>query len=104
MSTRLVVEPEAEAELEEAATRYEDNVPGLGLAFLAELRARTYQVLEAPHQFPRFCGTAGVQCAHAIGRFPHLVVYTVIEDAVHVLAYMHPRQRPGYWAGRAKRL
>jgi hypothetical protein len=50
--TRLVIEPEAEAELEEA----------------------------------------------------HLVVFILVGDAVsprvHVLAFMHPRQRPGYWSHR----
>jgi hypothetical protein len=35
------IEPEAEAELEEAADRYEENVPGLGREFLAEMRRRT---------------------------------------------------------------
>jgi hypothetical protein len=36
--TRLFIEPEAEAELEEAAVRYEDAVPGLGQRFVAEMR------------------------------------------------------------------
>jgi hypothetical protein len=47
-ATRLIIEPEAEAELEEAADRYESNVPGLGLAFLLEMRSRTRDVLETP--------------------------------------------------------
>jgi toxin ParE1/3/4 len=100
-ATRLVIEPEAEAELEEAADRYESNVVGLGLAFLVELRRRTRDVLETPEGFPLFGTTEGVRCAHAVGRFPHLVVYMLNGDVVHVLAYMHPRQRPGYWAHRA---
>ena len=37
----LIIEPEAEAELEEAGDRYEESVPGLGLDFLLEMRART---------------------------------------------------------------
>jgi toxin ParE1/3/4 len=100
MTARLYIEPEAEAELEHAADRYEESVPGLGLEFLAEMRLRTSEVLDAPHRFPPYGGVHGVQCAHAVGRFPHLVVYMVVEDVVHVLAYMHPRQRPGYWLGR----
>ena len=89
--TRLHIEPEAEAKLEEAADRYESNVAGLGLDFLLEMRKRTQDVFEYPERF---------HCAHAIGRFPHLVVYMLNGDTVHVLAYMHPRQRPGYWAHR----
>jgi len=36
--TSLYIEPEAEAELEAAALRYETLVPGLGLRFLDEMR------------------------------------------------------------------
>jgi hypothetical protein len=98
MIARLYVESEAEAELEEAAERYEESVPGLGREFLAEIR--TNEVAEAPQRFPPFGAVEGVQCAHATGRFPHLVVYMQQEDVVHILAYMHPRRRPGYWVGR----
>ena len=100
MIAKIYVEPGAEAELEEAAGGYEHSVPGLGREFLAEMRRRTDEVAEAPHRFPPFGAVEGVQCAHATGRFPHLVVYMRREDVVHILAYMHPRRRPGYWAGR----
>jgi hypothetical protein len=100
MTARLLIEQEAEAELEEAAGRYEESVQGLGVEYLAEMRLRTQEGLEAPHRFPPFGGVEGVQCAHAVGRFPHLVVYMVVGDTVHVLAFMHPRRRPGYWAHR----
>jgi hypothetical protein len=36
--TTLFVEPEAEEELDEAAARYEDAVPGLGQQLLAAVR------------------------------------------------------------------
>jgi toxin ParE1/3/4 len=96
----LIIEPEAEAELEEAADRYEESVPGLGLDFLLEMRERTLELAEAPLRHPVFGGVADVRCAHAVGRFPHLIVYLPFGDAVHVLAFMHPRRRPGYWANR----
>ena len=73
--TRLYIEPEADAELEEAADRYESSVAGLGLDFLAEMRKRTRDVFEHPDGFPHFGEIEGVHCAHAVGRFPHLVVY-----------------------------
>ena len=75
-------------------------VPGLGVAFLLEMRERTRHVLDRPHTFPSFGTVEGVRCAHAIGRFPHLIVYVLTHDAVHVLAFMHPRRRPGYWDKR----
>lgn len=96
----LIIEPEAEAELEEAGDRYEESVPGLGLDFLLEMRERTLELAEAPLRHPVFGGIADVRRAHAVGRFPHLIVYLPLGDAVHVLAFMHPRRRPGYWANR----
>jgi hypothetical protein len=100
--TRLFVEPEAEEELDEAAARYEDAVPGLGQQFLAEMRQRVGDVLPTPLSFPVFGDADDVGCAHAVGRFPHLIVFMLVGDTVsptvHVLAFMHPRQRPGYWA------
>lgn len=96
----LIIEPEAEVELEEAGDRYEQSVPGLGLDFLLEMRERTLEIADAPHRYPIFGGVADVRCAHAVGRFPHLIVFMTLGDAVHVLAFMHPRRRPGYWANR----
>jgi hypothetical protein len=52
MTLRLITEPEAETELEEAADRYEESVSGLGLEFLAEMRRRTRDVLDNPRRFP----------------------------------------------------
>jgi hypothetical protein len=37
---RLYIEPDAEEELEEAAGRYEDALPGLGQQFVTEMRQR----------------------------------------------------------------
>jgi hypothetical protein len=65
--TSLYIEPEAEAELEQASLRYEGSVPGLGNRFLAE------------------------------------VVGDTVPVAVHVPAFMHPRQRPSYWSHRRAR-
>jgi hypothetical protein len=71
------------------------------------MRQRVRDVLEAPTGFPVFGDSADVRCAHAVGRFPHLVVFMVLGDTaartVHVLAFMHPRQRPGYWLHRQPR-
>ena len=99
---RLYIEPEAEAELEETADRYAEMIPDLGLEFLAEMRKRTGDVLAHPERFPWFEGVDDVRCAHSVGRFPHLIVYLLDGDTVHVVAYMHPRQRPGYWNHRLR--
>jgi len=55
---------------------------------------------ERPFSFPVFGGADDVRCANAVGRFPHLVLFILAGESVHVLAFMHPRQRPGYWQHR----
>lgn len=57
----LIIEPEAEAELEEAGDRYGESVPGLGLEFLLEMRERTLEIADAPLRHPIFGGVAGVR-------------------------------------------
>ena len=105
--TRLSIEPEAEEELDQTAARYERALTGLGRQFLAEMRQRVADVLDSPLSFPVFGRVDDVRCAHAVGRFPHLVVFLLAGDpagpTIHVLAFMHPRQRPGYWAHRGPR-
>jgi hypothetical protein len=40
-----------------------------------------------------------VRCK-ALGRFPYQLLYSQHGDEVRVLAVMHKRRRPMYWAGR----
>jgi toxin ParE1/3/4 len=35
-----------------------------------------------------------------MARFPYAVVYSLIDDAVYVLAVAHSRRRPFYWQDR----
>lgn len=53
MSRRLIVRPEAEAEMADAFDWYEDRVPGLGSQFLLCVDAVFSAILRSPQQFPR---------------------------------------------------
>ena len=63
--TRLFIDPEAEEELDEAAARYEDAVPGLGQHFLAEMRQRVGDVVREPLSFPVFGDANDVRCTRS---------------------------------------
>jgi len=52
MRPRLIIRPEAEAELAEAFDWYERRVPGLGAHFLAAVDAALDSVLSHPFQHP----------------------------------------------------
>jgi toxin ParE1/3/4 len=87
----------AERELNDAAQYYELERPGLGGAFIAEVQRCTEAIVVHPHGAPVVRGQIRQRLCQ---RFPYGVLYTVGADEIRVLAVMHLRRRPGYWAGR----
>jgi plasmid stabilization system protein ParE len=70
MRPRLLVEPEAEAELDEAFTWYEGRAAGLGSEFLRAVRASFALIRRNPEQCPRVRGD--IRRA-LVRRFPYAV-------------------------------
>jgi len=60
MMRRLIVRPEAEAEMTEAYDWYEDCVPGLGSEFLLCVDAVFSAIQRTPQQYPHVHKTHGV--------------------------------------------
>lgn len=102
VTARLLIEPEADQELEEAALRYEKERPGLGRRFFAEVAATMDQI----RRFPQ----AGARVPHVpvdllarrapVKGFPYHIVYLTMGDTIRVLAFAHYRRKPGYWSSR----
>jgi len=89
--------PEAESEMVDAAAWYEAQQRGLGKRLIASvedavnrirLNPELYQVID---EDIRRCLTA---------TFPFGVLFRNRPEAVEILAVMHLRREPGYWAGR----
>ena len=97
-------EPEAEQELLEAACWYEQRRPGLGLEFLAAIRAAVELIQHDPAGGSRVPGVKDEVPARRIvlRRFPYAVVFLELETEVRILAFAHARRRPGYWSGRLR--
>ena len=97
-------EPEAEQELLEAARWYEQRRPGLGLEFLAAIRAAVELIQRDPAGGSRVPGVKDEVPARRIvlRRFPYAVVFLELETEVRILAFAHARRRPGYWSGRLR--
>jgi plasmid stabilization system protein ParE len=87
--------PEAEAELLAAAEWYDDEA-GLGADFLAEVRAFSARITDAPESFPPDPEIEEVRRAR-VRRFPYSLVFTVHDEEVFILAVAHVRREPGYW-------
>jgi plasmid stabilization system protein ParE len=93
----LLVEPEAEAELDEAFTWYEGRSAGLGSEFLRAVRVAFALIWRNPEQCPRVRG----DIRHAlVRRFPYAIYYLVEQDQVAVFAIVHTHQHPRRWQSR----
>jgi plasmid stabilization system protein ParE len=91
------VEPEAQADLEDAFVWYEEQRSGLGSEFLAEV-ARVFQVVEeAPEHYPVVRGVTRRALVH---RFPFGVFYILGPERVAVTAVLHGRRDPRRWQQR----
>ncbi len=89
----------AKEELKEAVACYDRQREGLGDEFAAEAAATIDRIAASPG--------AGSPLAPGIrrcrtDRFPYGVVYTVRGEDLILIAVMHLRRRPDYWAGRLK--
>lgn len=87
----------AERELNDAAHYYEHEQPGLGAAFIAEVRRCTAAAAEHPQASPVVLGAIRRRLCQ---RFPYGLLYTVAARELRILAVMNLKRRPGYWVGR----
>ncbi len=77
---RLALHAEAEAELDAAATWYDERSEGLGDELMVVAR----------------------ESMMLIPRFPYALAYQAFPGLIAVLAIVHERKKPLYWLRRAK--
>lgn len=90
MARRLVLQIQAEADVDGAVSWYESERAGLGVAFLHDLNDLLERIEENPFQFP----VVHKETRRGLmKRFPHGVFFTVDEMQVLVLAIVHLHRR-----------
>ena len=89
--------PAAEKELFESAAYYEQKDIGLGAKFLNEVE----EIIDLISKYPE-SGTLLNRYAHRVllKRFQYSIVYRVYKDQIVILAVMHVKRKPNYWAKR----
>jgi plasmid stabilization system protein ParE len=97
VSYRLVIRPEADAEVAEAAQWYEERRPGLGGEFLDTFVEVTDKIRSNPYLHALIYLEARRALLH---RFPYSVIYEVHEREVVVLACFHESRDPSEWQRR----
>ena len=87
----------AEAKFAEAVDYYNQQFPGLGYEFAAEVKATFDRMAAVPNAWPLFSR----RCRRCfVNRFPYGVLYQVLQDRILVLAIMHLRRDPRRWEER----
>lgn len=89
MKYRVIVRPEAEEDLKEVFSWYEDNRTGLGYDFLLQVDAGINFIKRSPEIHPtEYKGTR----KHLIKRFPYKIIYFIEEEKIIVLAVLHGKR------------
>lgn len=105
MRRTLRQEPEASAELEDAAVWYDSQQPGLGLELVRAVDVALERIAQWPHIGQRFPGVPNDVPVRRfpVNRFPYHVAYLEWEGVIRILAFAHDRREPGYWFSRMTR-
>ena len=97
MTASIVVQPEAETDLDNSYRWYEERRAGLGQEFLVEVDRAFCRIAESPlRPKERYRGTRRV----ALRRFPYVVLYLAQDDQVFVLGVLHERRSPARFRAR----
>jgi plasmid stabilization system protein ParE len=94
---KVVFRPEAEDELIEAIEWYEERGNGLGAEFLSCVDACVLRILKTPEIYPVAYRDVRMGLTR---KFPYLVLYRVLPDAISVIAVFHAKRDPKIWKGR----
>lgn len=93
-SYTVIVQPEAEQDLEQAYNYLEQQAEELGFDFLAEVAHVIELLEEMPLLFPKVYRDLRQA---VVGRFQYNIIYKVEHSTVFILAIIHGKRDPGSW-------
>jgi toxin ParE1/3/4 len=101
MSWNLVIRPEVEDDIADAALWYETHQPGLGVVFIEEIYNAWSQIANNPFLRSRKHPRKNIRWRYP-DRFPYRIIYEVIEStqSVLVLAVLHAARHDRHWQKR----
>ena len=100
MTSTIIVQPEAEADIAFAYQWYETQRVGLGQQFVEAVDRAFERIAEQPlRHSPIHRDTRRT----FLRRFPYVVFHILRDDRVHVLAVLHQRRNPRVATSRTSR-
>jgi len=94
---RAILHHEADEEFHSAIKRYLAESQELGIRFYREVLATLARIESHPRVWPRLRG--GVRKCF-VNDSPCKLLYAIQSERIFVVAVMHARRKPGYWAER----
>lgn len=96
---RIKLHPEAEEDIEQAVSYYEERRSGYGSKFLDNYVSATSFIRQFPESGTRYYERV---LFTTLNDFPYSIFYLNLERSIFVLAVIHDRRRPGFWLDRLK--
>ncbi|MDQ1639630.1 MAG: toxin ParE1/3/4 [Pyrinomonadaceae bacterium] len=100
MSRRIVLRPEAQADLLQARDWYAQEDSELAEAFVGSFEAIIARIGAMPELYPLVLKNAR---RGKLRRFPYLVYYRLFSDRVEVIGVLHGSRDPRVWQQRVDR-
>ena len=97
MMLPIQIHPEANIELEEAASWYDQQRTGLGRRFLATVKQAIGKIRNSPKMHAAFYRNVR---RHVLSRYPYKILYRIQQDHVQIVAVFHGRRDPTIWQRR----
>jgi len=97
MAVELIFAPEAEQDIAEAYTWYEERRPGLGEEFLSCVDASIHKICRAPELYPVIHEDYR---RTLVRRFPYAVFYEYFGKKIWVYSIFHTSRNPEKWRNR----
>lgn len=99
MNLEIIIRPEAELDILEAAKWYENNLKGLGESFLSSIDFALQSIQNNSEAFPKVYKKIR---RILLKKFPFGIFYLVEENKIVIVAVFHASRNPKQWKGRTK--
>lgn len=97
MITEIIVRPEAEKDIFDAFSWYNDRLPGLGHEFVNSIDSTIQILLNNPESCPIIYRNIR---RSLIKHFPYAVYFIIDKSSIIVLAVFHFKRNPKSWQKR----
>lgn len=94
---KVIFSKYAKQELEDAASFYELEYPGLGEKFKEEARRAILRIVDYPEAWSIESGEVRKYLLH---KFPYKILYSIEQDYIFIITIAHGHRKPDYWIER----